>query len=73
MSGDYNSEGIKVIDLSVMSLPEVIGEIEKRPLMWLPEKHIKYLGAFLDGYLYGRSCKANSELMSGFNKFIEKK
>ena len=73
MNDDYKTEDIKVIDLYSKPLPEVIVEIEKRPLMWLPEKHIKYLGAFLNGYIYGKGCKETSELMSGFNRFVEKK
>ncbi|GAB2199469.1 hypothetical protein [Sessilibacter sp. MAH4] len=73
MNDNYKTEDIKVIDLYSKALPEVIIEIEKRPLMWLPEKHIKYLGSFLDGYIYGKNCKATCELMSGFNQFVEKK
>jgi len=73
MNDDYKAENINVIDLGVKALPEVINEIEIRPLMWLPEKHIKYLGTFLNGYLYGKNCEESYELMSGFNRFIENK
>lgn len=73
MNDNYKAEGVKVIDLYSKPLPEVIVEIEKRPLMWLPEKHIKYLDSFLDGYIYGKNCKETCEFMSGFNQFVEKK
>lgn len=73
MSETYDSSDIEVIDLTTMSLSQVIAELEKRPLMWLPEKHIMYLETFLNGYLFGKSKSTENELLTKFNRYIEKK
>ncbi|MBV1909344.1 MAG: hypothetical protein KUG78_08475 [Kangiellaceae bacterium] len=73
MSETYDSSDIQVIDLSKMSMAKVIGEIEKRPLCWLAEKHIRYLDTFITGYLIGKQCRSDSAEMTDFNRYVENK
>lgn len=73
MNEDYNISSINVIDFNSMNLCEIIFEIEKRPLMLLPEKHIKYLGTFINGYIYGSRSPEDSEIFVKFDRYIEKK
>ncbi|MCW8879964.1 MAG: hypothetical protein OQK51_23120 [Kangiellaceae bacterium] len=73
MNHNYDSSQIKVIDLSQMSLPEIIREIEARPLMWLPEKHIMYFWTFLQGYLLTNQDRIDHTLMIEFEKHFSNK
>ncbi|MCE2027335.1 hypothetical protein [Sessilibacter corallicola] len=73
MDNDYEASRINVIDLSTKSLPEIIREIERRPLMWLPEKHIMYFSTFLDGYLHTSNDPDAHFIIKCFNVFIDNK
>ena len=73
MSQSYDTSKINVIDLSTKTLSEIILEIEARPMLWLPEEHIMYLTTFLDGHLHTANNPESNVLMSGFNRYIEKK
>ena len=73
MSDSYDSSDIKVIDLSKMSIAEVLAEIEEQPLLWLAEKHIRYLDTFITGYLIGKQDRSDSGEMVDFNRYVENK
>ncbi len=64
---EYYSERIRVIDLSQMSLFEVVEQLRTKPLMWLPERTIVCLDAFLTGWAAGKS---DWELLSSFSNFV---
>ena len=73
MSQSYDASMINVIDLSTKTLSDIIFEIEARPLMWLPEKHIMYFATFLDGHLQTTSNRESQFMINGFDRFIDKK
>ncbi len=56
------------------SLIELLGEIKKRPAMYLTRNYISSLKAFLDGWFLRRPNEVlESELMYDFQNWIEKK
>ena len=73
MSDIYSKENIKVIDLSKLSLPEVIAELKRRPERWLPEANIQYLHVFLLAWLSGRGDETSYNYWHAFNEFVESK
>lgn len=71
----YDASNIRILDLKLTSLKDVIGTLEERLMMFLPEKHIMYLDTFLMGYEIGkgRAVEDGELSLSGFNRFIEAK
>ena len=67
----FDSSKIRVIDISSMTVPELISEIEKNPKNWLGEKDIKYLNVFLNGYFHGKNFSDDSNMIYEFGRFIE--
>lgn len=72
-SNEYTAEDINVIDTAKMTLAELVAQIEKRTLMFLPERHICYAATFLSGYLHGKSNGADWDIMCGFDRYIDAK
>ncbi|GAB2192060.1 hypothetical protein MAH1_36690 [Sessilibacter sp. MAH1] len=71
--GEYTASDINVINLAKMSVTEVIKILESHTLMFLPEKHIGYAATFISGYLCGKGSGEDYEVMSGFDRYIERK
>lgn len=68
--GSVGSNRIKVIDIGKFTVPELIDELQKRPLRWLPEKNIYFLHVFLSGWVHGKSHKG-CDLLYEFGRYIE--
>ena len=72
-NNEYSVGQIKVVDLRQKSLVDALSEIKERPWLWLNENNISSLKSFLNGWIVGKNCKADEQLLSDFDCFVVKK
>lgn len=56
------------------SITDLLDQIEQRPAMYIGERSIMCLKAFIDGWMFGSGSNSDdSEFMLGFQRWVEKR